>query len=49
MTGLEPAAVSLAAFWIAALRGIVQGVSLAANFSLRRIKNWRQKLLTYRN
>ena len=39
VTGLEPAAVSLAAFSIAALRSFLQGVSLAANFSLRRIKN----------
>ena len=39
VTGPEPAAVSLAAFLIAALRSFLQGVSLAANFSLRRINN----------
>jgi hypothetical protein len=39
VTGLEPDTVSLAAFYIAALLLFLQGVSLAANFLLRRIKN----------
>lgn len=39
VTGLKPAVVSTTAFWIAALRLFLQSVSLAANFSLRRIKN----------
>ncbi len=37
VTGLNPATVSHAAFYIAALHLFLQGVSLAANFLLRRI------------
>ena len=39
VTGLEPVTVSLAVFYIAALHLFSQGISLASNFLLRRIKN----------